>query len=397
MRFLAADKLFLGKGEALNNKALAINNDNSIFDIVDLSDPILKDAEIQSFSGILSPGFVNTHCHLELSWAKSLIQEGKGLDEFIQNLQELKKQIPIETCFKSIESGLLEMQNSGTVAVADICNTAETIKSKTSSPIYFHNFLEVFGSNPKNANEIIETAQKLKKSFFALQPFPVSITPHATYSVSNELHALIGEESQQILSIHHQENDDENVLFKTGTGPIAERRKRFNPNLENFIPTGKRPMQSIAHHFNIEAAILLVHNTVSTSEDVAFIGNYFANAYWCLCPNANLYIEHRLPEVAMLRKQKAKITLGTDSLASNNQLSILHEMITIQTHYPEIPLLEILEWATRNGANFLGIAREAGTFEKGKSPGVVLIENIDIERMKLKNDSTSRILIPAKI
>jgi cytosine/adenosine deaminase-related metal-dependent hydrolase len=138
---------------------------------------------------------------------------------------------------------------------------------------------------------------------------------------------------EHLLSIHHQENTDENLFFKNGSGAGAARRIMFNPDLPPYHGSGKRPMESIAGYFAPEQKILLVHNTVSEQQDIEFVETYFRHAYWCLCPNANLYIENRLPDISLFRAASCHITLGTDSLASNHQLSILEEIKTIQKYF----------------------------------------------------------------
>jgi cytosine/adenosine deaminase-related metal-dependent hydrolase len=101
---------------------------------------------------------------------------------------------------------------------------------------------------------------------------------------------------------------------------------------------------------------------------------YPENLFLCLCPNANEYIGGQLPDINLLRKKGLQLVLGTDSLASNHQLDLLAEINTIQRHYPEIPLEEILLWATSNGAKALGVQDQFGSFEKGKKPGWVLLQ-----------------------
>lgn len=397
MQFLTADLLFTGKGDALRNKVLVLSDDNCIAEIVDLHDFPETDNELKNYEGILCPGFVNTHCHLELSWAKELIPTGQGLDSFIQNLQQIKKEITAETCLQAIEKAYHEMQSTGTVAVADICNTTDTLKIKSLHSIYFHNFLEIFGSDPLYANIILEKATQQKRAFDESQKYPSSITPHATYSLSSELFALIGAISESILSIHHQENQDENIFFSQGKGVLAERRTRFNPGIIPFQACGKRPMESIATHFNAAVKLLLVHNTITLQQDIDFISHYFKNAYWCLCPNSNLYIENHLPDINLFKNNPLKVTLGTDSLASNHSLNMLHEIQTIQNHYPNHRLADLLQWATYNGAEFLGISDKAGSFKTKSKPGVVWIKNVDLNQVRLTSQSTSELIIPAAI
>jgi cytosine/adenosine deaminase-related metal-dependent hydrolase len=97
----------------------------------------------------------------------------------------------------------------------------------------------------------------------------------------------------------------------------------------------------------------------------------------CLCPKANLYIENRLPNIPLFVNEGMKLTLGTDSLASNDSLSILEEMKTISKHFPQISFETMLNWATKNGAELLGMEKEIGTIEKEKTPGLNLIKGMD--------------------
>jgi len=121
--------------------------------------------------------------------------------------------------------------------------------------------------------------------------------------------------------------------------------------------------------------------------------NYFPNIYWCFCPNANLFIEQKLPDFALFFNRKCKMTVGTDSLASNKKLSVLDELKTIWANIPYISLHEILKWATSNGADFLGKSDVIGTLEKGKSPGILHLENVNIEKVHLTREASVHVLI----
>jgi len=397
MPFLSAPIIFPITSPPAYNSVLAVTDSGIIEGIYKLDELQETTTEIIHYNGILCPGFVNTHCHLELSWAKGLMPEGCGLDAFVRQLENHRKSVPETKVRDAIQLAASEMLQSGVVATADIANGNQTLDFKNTTKQYFHTFVEVFGSNPSFATAIFEKALLLKKQFAEHDSLnKVSIAPHATYSLSEELFKLIAEsENPNLLSIHHQENLDENWFFYDGSGPISDRRKAFNPDLEPFFGTGKRPMESIAAFFHPKQKLLLVHNTVSEQQDIDFVQRYFDQAFWCFCPNANLFIENRLPEIDLFRANNCTITLGTDSLASNYQLSVFEEIKTLQQHFPHIPLDELLTWGTINGALFLGLEKQLGCFEKGKSPGIVLIENLDTSTLSLRPESTSRLLIPA--
>ena len=125
--------------------------------------------------------------------------------------------------------------------------------------------------------------------------------------------------------------------------------------------------------------MILVHNTFTTQEDISFAQQYasehLSGIHFCLCINANLYIENKVPPIELLMKNNCEIVLGTDSYSSNWQLSIASEIKTIKERHPHIPLPTILKWATSNGAKALNRSDELGSFIAGKTPGVVLLDD----------------------
>ncbi|HNX43459.1 MAG TPA: amidohydrolase family protein [Bacteroidales bacterium] len=396
MRFLSAGYIFPISGPPIAGGILVMDDEGFVAEVLRPGQENLPDENIEPFDGILCPGFVNAHCHLELSWAKGLIESGIGLDGFLRALDELRhNELPVDPV-KAIKEEGAEMHRSGVVAAGDICNSALTVAFKESSGMLFHNFVEVFASDPAKAEPAAMKGIQLAQIFRALQRNNrASVTPHAPYSVTEQLFRLIGFLPENTpVTIHHQESAAENRFFLNGSGSMAARRLYYNPGLAPFRPTGRRPFESIAPFLNPEQKILLVHNTFSEQEDIGFALQHFPGVAWCFCPNANLFIESRLPDIPLFVKNHCKIMLGTDSLASNRRLSILEEIKTISAHFPSIPLNELLTWATLNGAEFYGF-RRLGSFEKGKKPGVVFINNPEPGSMNLTPASTSRLIIPA--
>lgn len=152
-------------------------------------------------------------------------------------------------------------------------------------------------------------------------------------------------------------------------------------------PTGKTSLQSCFHKLERASNIILVHNTYMKQDDVDYLKlkaqSSKPKTFICLCVNANKFIEDALPAVQMFRENNCAIVLGTDSLASNWSLNILDEVKTIQKYFPLIPLEEILRWATINGAMALELDGSLGSFEKGKKPGVMLMneQNLSVRRL----------------
>ncbi|NVO19012.1 MAG: amidohydrolase family protein [Bacteroidetes bacterium] len=398
MRFLTADLIFPVYTSPLRGGIIVLSDDGEILDVLDQGKLDYEISSMEYFPGLLCPGFINSHCHLELSWCKGLVPEGNGLDNFLRSIDSIRKPVNEEQELSAILEWGKSMYENGIVAVGDISNRLVSAVFKQQSPILFHNFIEVFSSDPLRAEKAFERVSVVCDAFRKLsRNNRASITPHATYSLSKELFRLVADNSAGKvfpLSIHHQESDEENRFFMDGSSTLSERRKLFNPDIAPFSPTGKRPIESIAGYFRRDQSMILVHNTYSKVEDIKFAENFFSNLSWCLCPNANLYIESRLPEIDLLRKYGSRIILGTDSLASNHSLSILDEIHTIQQNFPGIPFCEILGWATLNGAEALGF-EQLGSLEAGKKPGIVHIDGIDQENPKILPSSKPTLIAKA--
>jgi cytosine/adenosine deaminase-related metal-dependent hydrolase len=210
--------------------------------------------------------------------------------------------------------------------------------------------------------------------------FMTALVPHAPYTISDKTFQGINELTKgKVISMHNQENPAEDELYKTGGGDYLHFLKKFGFEKSPFPVTGKSALQSCLPHFNQDQRLLLVHNTFIPEEDISFAlthaKNYLSGIHFCICANANLYIENTMPPIEMLMKHGVDIVLGTDSYSSNWQLSIASEIRTIREKNPSIPLQTILQCATINGAKALGREDLLGIFEKGKRPGIVLIDS----------------------
>jgi len=378
-RKIQATQLFTGT-EILENKVLVLDEDGTVVEIVS---PENVGENVEKLDGILSPGFVNCHCHLELSHMRGAIEEATGLMDFVGKIMRLR-QFPETEILEAIVLANNEMYENGIVAVGDICNTFHTIETKKSSKIQYRNFIEMAGFLPQQAVERMANGQKLKAKYAEVGP--TTIVPHAPYSVSADLFGKINEDSaRKIISIHNEETPDENLFFQEKKGSFLELYKRMNANIDFFQPSGKSSIQTYFPYLDQPSSILLVHNTCADRTDIQYAENLAQknqqNLYWTLCPNANWYIERAIPPVELLRSENAKICLGTDSIASNYQLSIWCEIQRLQQHFPNIKLSEMLKWATLNGAQALGLEDCLGSFEKGKKPGMVLMGSDSIKRI----------------
>jgi aminodeoxyfutalosine deaminase len=394
-RKFKADYLFLGDGMASPDSVLIITSEGIVQAVIPESEAG-NDAEV--YAGVLSPGFVNCHCHLELSHMKGAIPEGTGLVDFLSTVIRQRGaagngssqgtgavDAAGDRITEAIAAGEQEMLDNGIVAVGDICNTADTVAQKALGRLYYHNFIETMGFIEQGAAVRLAYSLAVFNAFAEAYQLPIesnSIVPHAPYSVSGALFRLIaGFPGNQLLTIHNQESEAENEWLLSGQGDFLRLYQLLGLDVSFFKGTGKRSLESFLPYFYRNQSLILVHNVATGVEDMRAARAGAANLYFCLCPNANLYISGQLPDVEMLHRQGCRIVIGTDSLASNHQLSILEELKTLQRAFPGLSTPTLLQWATAGGAEALQVKGVLGTFEAGKQPGVVLIEGGEGDRL----------------
>src|ERR1035437_445991 len=213
MRKISADYIFTITSEPIKNGVIIIDDDGTILEIKHISDFKNDQSEIEFYEGIICPGFINTHCHLELSHLRTQISENKGITGFIKEIISQRFVSSEEQIQKAIVNAEAEMINNGIVAVGDISNNNSTFSQKAKGNLLYHTFIEVFDLNPDKAEDVFDKAIALKKELLQLSTFnfqpSISIVPHSPYTVSEKLFKLISDETiknNSILSIHNQES-----------------------------------------------------------------------------------------------------------------------------------------------------------------------------------------------
>ena len=381
LHFLKADVIFPVTSPPIQQGVLVVDDRGIIHEVIDpvlqkeKHYEILSRADLNTISGALVPGFINSHCHLELSHLKGKIPLGTGLPEFLRAVTKIRQADHVEIQ-QAMTDAVDEMKSEGIVAVGDISNGADSLQIKTANDFKWHTFIEVFDLHPDFAEARFKNAIALENDFIN-KGQSVSIVPHANYTVSSRLASLISKHSMQssgILSIHNQETPSEDLFFLEGNGQLADFLYATG-KYDYFKPSGKSAIHAFLSSIAEMQQILLVHNTFTAAEDVRFALQHFRKLYWCLCPKANLYIENAAPPLKLLLDSDGKVVIGTDSLSSNDRLSILDELKLLSHQNTEMTFSELLNLATIVPAQFFGWEDVLGSFEKGKAPGVLQLSD----------------------
>lgn len=356
MRRIAAHYL-ISRGRVLSRPIVECDSEGVITRI-EQWDRLDNLASTEFYAGALTAGFVNAHCHLELSYLRGAIAPGTGFGGFARAIGMVRGNYTMAERQQALAAASSRMWAEGVEVVADIINDDSSFEHKRQSPIHYHNFAELFGLNT--------TAEAM--NHLLAEP-NTSLTPHSTYSLQSSAFAAAAQ--GELLSIHFMESPDEEELYR-GAGSLAGWYSRMGWECD-FIHYGSPAARLVGQVAN-NKRVLLVHCCCISDNEIELLNNHFSTPpTFVLCPQSNNYISGLRPPVELLLHHNAKVAIGTDSLASNNNLSIVEELKLL----PEVPLAKRIEWATVGGAEALGLSDRFGSIEVGKRPGIVLIEGIE--------------------
>ena len=191
------------------------------------------------------------------------------------------------------------------------------------------------------------------------------------------------------------ESEEENLFMQSHSGKMAEKFTAIGISEDHFPGNKQTSTEWLSNQLPETRNILLIHNTFSQITELKklFAHHPDKNFFLGLCPKSNLFIENKLPDHIIKNRKQLSLCLGTDSLASNNSLSMWDEIKTLAKAFPEIRLKEFVEMACINGAKALNIEHQMGSFQTGKKPGVILIEGLNLQKMDITTESRTRRIV----
>ena len=279
---------------------------------------------------------------------------------FIDQINELRDTKSLEEKVRDLTVAMDSLWEQGVVAMADISNCDDSFAVKARHPMYTRTFLEVFGTEPEDCGAVMDGVRKLKlvADGFGIDAAP---TPHACYTMSPELVTAVSVEGLKsgFLSFHSEETEEEEEMLKYGSGKMWENRKKAGMSVPSV--TGKSSLLYFidrllaGHPAPFDEHILLVHECCMDQEGIDAAKAVMNHPFVAVCPLSNLFIHNTLPP-----------------------MNIVDELYCLQRNFPEVPLGELLTWASRNGAEFLA-RPEFGTLEPGRRPGLVFIDHLDAD------------------
>jgi aminodeoxyfutalosine deaminase len=386
-RALHADGVITGDCDVLVDGAVVVEENGTVVDVGQASEVLVRHAglAIERVRGVVMPGLVNAHVHLELTALRGQVPGGAGFVPWVERLIGARSEAPPEDDGEAIARGVAELLASGTVAVGEVTNSLASVTSLARAGIGGSIFHEVFGLDRTQVLTRIEALEGELRERVAVWPttdLAYAPSPHTVYTTHRDaVRALVdaGRARGLRMSLHLAEHPAERRALAHADGPvIGWYESRMTPIV--FADT----LGAVAPD------VLLVHLADAQPGELDVVAARGAPVV--LCPRSNLYIEMRLPPLLAMREVGIAAALGTDSLASNSSLDVLDEARALFDRFPSIPATELLRMATWNGALALG-RRDIGRIARGTRPGIVAIEGIvgrDPARFVMKNVHAKR-------
>ena len=320
------------------------------------------------------PGFVNAHTHLELTHLHKCINSNGNFTNWIRQLVDKKNDWAESEYALSVRDGIKSSIKSGTTTVVDITRNGIALSELLTSKIRKSLFFEIINFNPDTAEDTINDFKEQLTDIKTDDLLSIGIFPHATYTVSERLYKEckdISEEFDIEIATHIAETKDEVEFLTRGTGHFVSLLNDFNM-LKNWKHPGLSPINYLKNIGFLENGCILIHCNYMTEAEIDLIETTKSNVVFC--PRSHEYFLHDNHPFFILKDRDINIALGTDSLASNDTLSILDEMKFIRKHYHDLKPEDIFYMGTIAGAVALKMDDRIGRLYPGYYADIAVIE-----------------------
>ena len=305
--------------------------------------------------GVLLPGLVNAHCHLELTHLAGRVDATGGFVPWVERLVDARPRGTGAEVDAGIARGIEEAIASGTVALADVSNSLRSIRPLASSSLRAVVLYELLGWDPAAAARVLADAELRVGEAGGRRPAPhveVRLAAHAPHSVSPELMRAIVEAGGP-LAIHLAESREETAFLAGGSGEWSAFLGRRGLGHVAFAGAARSPVAYLDSLGALRRGTLCAHCVQADAADCRLLASRGASVV--LCPRSNRTLGVGKAPVEELLAAGVTCALGTDSLASSPSLDLLQEAAALHRDWPQVPAERIVRMATFDGARALGL------------------------------------------
>ena len=339
--------------------------------------PVAQDFSPASVSAVILPGLVNAHTHLELSYLHNRIPPAPSFGAWVREVMRLRGEYPDPAhpdIIHAARRAIADAKASGTALFGDISNTLVTVPLLREAGMPARVFYELLGFTERDPNARVRDA-RARVNAETSEDIPVSLAPHAPYSVSPALFKAIRADLERhpadVSSVHLGETPQEVELLTRGTGEIRDVLRDLGRWPEQWTAPGCGPVEYLHDLGVLDARVLAVHGVQFDAQDLrtlAALGTTIVS-----CPRSNTYVGVGSPPLAAFYDAGVPVAFGTDSLASAQDLDLFAELADARRIAPRVPARTLLESATLVGARALGFGADFGSIEPGKRADLLIV------------------------
>ena len=317
------------------------------------------------------PGLVNAHTHLELSWMRHQVPPSHSMAAWASDLMALRR-CSIGDPPGPIVDAVRDVRAAGTALVGDVTNTLSAYDVLADSELGAAIFRELLGFNVADPDQVVADAQAGLDALMPLSWLRPSIVPHATYSVSPALFRAIGRATgDRAMSVHVGESDEEVQFLRDGTGAWRDLLGELGVWTDNWQPPGCGPIEYLDRLGLVNRRLLAVHGTRLDEGELARLAA--AGATLVTCPRSNRWTGAGTPPIDRFYASGVRVAIGTDSLASVEDLNLFAEMAAVRRLAPRLPASRVIRSATIDGADALGFAEDYGSIAPGRRADLIAV------------------------
>lgn len=380
-----ADGVITGDAGAIRDGAVIASRDGEVLDVGRASDvlPRHAGATIERVFGVVFPGLVNAHTHVELSALRGRIAGGRGFLPWVDRFVATRTEVMDDEEAQAIELAIGDLDAFATAAVGDVTNRLTAVLALARRGIGGAVFHEVFGSKLEPLRRRVASLSADVEEVVGAWPssdLSYAAAAHTLYTTHPDIVvelARLARERHVVTSLHLAEHPGERRALESGDGPVVDWLSELTKTPKGgFTWPHASPVIQADRLGALGPHVLAVHMTDARPEELALVREREGKVV--LCPRSNVYIELRLPPLLQMRAAGIEPALGTDSLASNASLDVLAEARALAERFPEVPKRELVQMATWNGARAL-CRTDLGRIAKGARPGVAAVEDGPVE------------------
>jgi cytosine/adenosine deaminase-related metal-dependent hydrolase len=326
-------------------------------------------------SGIVTPGLINAHCHLEYSLMRGAILPSRSFAHWVGRINALKRELSDEDYLRGIAFGLTELRRNGVTSVYNVVASPQILPLLGPPPIRTWHFLELIDIRPRPWTDSYAFGAWMcfEPPRSSLQTFGLS--PHAPYTASSGVFKLAKTCAEKLglpITVHVSESQEEYAMFARREGPLFDFLSKMGRSMEDC---GKNsPFRRLACDGLLSKESILVHMNELDEQDFACLQRpEWSQLSIVHCPKSHRFLHHRPFSLERLRATGLAICLGTDSLASNDSLNLFAEMRLLRRNYPWLTATELFSMCTVFPARAIGLADGLGKIAPGFLADAILV------------------------